>query len=71
LEVGEEALLVLEVKEAPDTWHYHCFSEMVSADPDCMVAQEGESLPGFDSPVVSQIQAANRQCYYDSQWKYL
>lgn len=60
LEVAEEALLVLEVKEAPDTWCHHCFSEMAAADLDCMVAQEGESLPGLDSPAVSQFQAANR-----------
>jgi len=36
-EVVEVALLVLEVKEAPDTWHHHCFSALVSANPDCMV----------------------------------
>lgn len=60
LEVVEEALLVLEVKEAPDTWCHHCFSETVAADLDCMVAQEGESLSDLDSPVVSQFLAASR-----------
>lgn len=64
LEVAEEALLVLEVKEAPDTWSHRCFSETVAADLDCMVAQECENLPGLDSPVVSQFQAViNRKSF--------
>jgi hypothetical protein len=61
--VEEGALLVLEVKEAPDTWQHHCFSEMVVADPGCMVEQEGENLTGYHSPAGLQFQAANRQCY--------
>jgi hypothetical protein len=65
LEVGEEALWVLAVKEAPDTLCHHCFFELAAADLDCKVEQGGEKLPAFHSPVGSQFQAAtDNECHY-------